>query len=118
MSGLIKHWKMIRTWLIHNFKPWQILGISVVIFLYSGSMSSNISRYILELFFATLISIVNLGNIVLIVWDLPVEAIESLKEKLDKIHHKGNLGDNVSIQRREMKSKEKIKTSCNFQSSA
>ena len=85
LVGLRSHWSDIRGWVSRTFKIWQLLGISLVFFLFSATLSRDISLYISELIFATLVQAVNLGNIVLTVWSLPEDTIDLVKSKFEKL---------------------------------
>lgn len=93
VAGFRARWAKMRVWLGRHFKLWQLLGVGLVFFLYSATMSSNITVYLTELFFAAFVQAVNLGNIVLVVWALPTEAIVYLKQKLDKIFGQSQNGE-------------------------
>ncbi len=83
--GLGSIWMKIRAWIARTFKFWQLLGIGLVFFLSSATISQGASRYLIELLFATFIQAVNLATIVLIVWHLPEDSTISLKHKFDKL---------------------------------
>ncbi len=74
----------IRAWLSTQFKSWQMLGVGLVFFLSSATVSREIPVYVVELFFAAFVQAVNLGNIVLMVWALPEEVLISWKQRFDK----------------------------------
>lgn len=82
--GLNTRWPKIRAWLGSTFKWWQILGMGLVFFVSSATVSPKISNYIAELFFSVFVQSVNLGNIVLMVWAIPKEVLTSWKQKLDR----------------------------------
>ena len=90
-AGFINRWSRIRIWLGHNFKVWQFLGVGLVFFLSSATVSEEIFRYVSELFFATFVQTINLGNMVLLAWALPEEILVSWKQKFDKFF--GQLGE-------------------------
>ena len=83
--GFRTRWPKIRAWMARTFKVWQLSGVGLVFFLSSTTLSRYMSVYISELFFATFVQTVNLGNIVLIAWALPEEVLASLKHRLDKL---------------------------------
>jgi len=83
--GLKHRWHSIRNWIGQNFKPWQVLGVSLVFILSSATVSREIQFYLVELFFAAFIQAVNLANIVLMAWALPEETLVSFRQKFDKL---------------------------------
>jgi hypothetical protein len=84
-SCLLSRLPVIKRWLTHHFKTWQLLCIGLV-FLFSGAtVSRNINFYFFELLFAVFVQAVNLGNIVLMVWALPDDLPASLKQKIGKV---------------------------------
>jgi hypothetical protein len=96
VAGLKDRWPTIRGWFHHNFKYWQLLCVGVVFFISSATVSQEISRYAMELLFASLVQTVNLGNIILIVWTLPPDTLEPLSEKLAKLFGKHSKENNSS----------------------
>ena len=86
--GLISRRSLIRAWLGRNFKIWQILGIFLIFFLFSATVSRDKSRYITELFWASFIQAINLGCILLMAWTIPDDVIVSWGKKLDRIFTK------------------------------
>jgi hypothetical protein len=86
--GLMSRWSLIRAWLGRNLKIWQISGIFLVFFICSATVSRDISRYIIELFWASFIQAVNIGCLLLMVWNLPDEVMLSWKKRLDNIFTK------------------------------
>ncbi len=83
--GFRSLWPNIRVWLGCAFKIWQLLGIGLIFFLSSATVSREISIYVAELPFAAFIQTLNLGSVVLVVWHFPEEMIGSLKHKFDKL---------------------------------
>jgi Dolichyl-phosphate-mannose-protein mannosyltransferase len=83
-AGVISHWPTIRAWIGRTFKGWQVLGVGVIIFATSATVSRDIIFYLAELVFAVFVQAVNLGNIVLMAWALPDEALLRFKPKFDR----------------------------------
>ena len=83
-AGFRSCWPAIRNWTARNFKVWQLFGVGLLFFLSSATVSREISVYVTELLFAGFVQAVNLGNIVLMVWALPEEALVGLQRRLDK----------------------------------
>ena len=82
-AGLRILWPNILAWIGRTFKTWQLIGVGMVFFLSSATVSREIPVYVAELFFATFIQGMNLGNIVLIVWALPEEVLVTLRKRFD-----------------------------------
>jgi hypothetical protein len=82
--GLRGRWPKIRAWLGSAFNGRQILGVSLLFVLTSATVSRDVATYLAEIVFAALVQIVNLGNILLMVWALPEEALAGLQRRLDK----------------------------------
>jgi hypothetical protein len=80
-AGIKRHSAAIRDWLRCNFKPWQLLCIAAFFFVSSATVSRKISGYVIELFFASFIQTVNLGNIILLAWALPQGILRNLDKK-------------------------------------
>jgi hypothetical protein len=97
-TGIKSRWSTIRAWLHHNFRFWQLLGIGFVFCVFSATVSEKISKYAVELLLASFVQTVNLGNIILLVWAFPEDALDSLSKKFEKIfqkHHKECGPDNA-----------------------
>ncbi|MFX0194693.1 MAG: glycosyltransferase family 39 protein [Candidatus Hodarchaeota archaeon] len=102
VAGLRIRWLKIRAWLGRTFKTWQLLGVALVFFLSSATVSSKVPIYVTELFFAAFVQTVNLGNIVLMVWALPEETVALLKQRLERLfgqHEKGEKEGSGSVYR-------------------
>jgi hypothetical protein len=84
-AGFRTRWTKVRAWLGHNLKAWQLLCVGLVFFLSSATLSREIPIYVAELFFATFIQAINLGNAILMVWALPEEVLAFWRQKLDKL---------------------------------
>jgi 4-amino-4-deoxy-L-arabinose transferase-like glycosyltransferase len=83
-AGVTSHWPGIRAWMGRTFKIWQVLGVSVIIFATSATVSRDTGFYLAELVFAVFVQAVNLGNIVLMAWALPDEALLRLKPRFER----------------------------------
>jgi len=75
---------LIWSWIKLHFKTWQLLGISLFFFLTSATLAADASVYLRELPYAAFMQVVNLANIVLVVWTIPGEAIAGLKRTSEK----------------------------------
>jgi hypothetical protein len=80
--GFKKYWSDVKTWLSANFRIWQFVGIGLVFFLSSATVSQSISFYVVELFFAVFVQTINLANLVLMMFALPDKAQHSFKLKI------------------------------------
>ena len=93
MAGIRARWPHIQAWIGRVFKPWQLFGVGLIFLLSSATVSRDIPMYIAELFFATFVQAVNLGNIVLMVWTLPAEALPALKKRFASLFGQPGRGD-------------------------
>jgi hypothetical protein len=84
-------WPEIRRGLGQSFGRFHILAIGLLFFGTSATLSREISVYIAELFFAALVQLINLGNVVLIVWTIPDKSLSIINQKLAAIF--GQRGD-------------------------
>ena len=82
--GIKTRWSKLRVWIGRTFKVWQLLAVGVIFFFSSAALSRDVRFYATEVFFASFIQAISLGNILLMVWAFPDEALASLKEKFDK----------------------------------
>ena len=102
LAGLRTRWRAIQSWLGRNFRVWQLVGIGLVFFLSSATVSKDISKYITELIFASFVQAVNLGNIVLMAWAIPEGVLVSWKQRLGRFFSeptKKNSGESASMDR-------------------
>ena len=82
--GIKTRWSKLRIWIGRTFKVWQLLAVGLIFFFAGATVSREIPFYVAEIFFASFVQTINLGNILLMVWAFPEEAFASLKEKFDK----------------------------------
>lgn len=59
------------SWLRRNFRPWQVAGLALVLWLPAATVSEDVRFYVAELAFAALLQTIALLNIILIAWSLP-----------------------------------------------
>ncbi|MCW5979515.1 MAG: hypothetical protein KIT09_15665 [Bryobacteraceae bacterium] len=74
LAGLRGIRRPLSRWLRSRLRIWQLAAIGVAFFLTSATVSENVRFYVYELFFAAVIQAVNLANIVLFAWRLPVDS--------------------------------------------
>ena len=107
-AGVGKRWPSISTWIGSTFKTWQLLGVGLIFVLSSAALSRDLSGYLAELFIATLVQVVNLGNILLMVWAVPQEALGGIKRGFERLFGQPEDQDRgrvTSIENRNRKSK-------------
>jgi hypothetical protein len=85
LLGLRNSYKKIWEWIMRAFRKWQLLIIGAVFFFTSASLSRDIPRYAEELFFASFIQLVNLGNIILMVSSIPKDILQKVGQKLNTL---------------------------------
>jgi len=84
LAGMRHRWAEIRAWFANNFKSWKLLGAGFLFFLSSATLSRHIDDYLSELFLASLLQTINLGNIVLVVWTLPEAFLLSVRKTFNR----------------------------------
>jgi hypothetical protein len=82
--GVGKRWPSISAWIGSTFKTWQLLGVGLIFVVSSAALSRDLSAYFTELFIATFVQLVNLGNILLMVWAIPREALGGIKRGVER----------------------------------
>jgi hypothetical protein len=85
VAGIKSQWSKIRAGMGRVFKPWQFLGIGLIVVFSSAALSRDIRFYAAEVLFASFIQAISLGNVLLMVWALPEETLGLLKQKFDKL---------------------------------
>ncbi len=83
LAGSKAYWSRVRSWLGLNFRVWQLVGMGLIFFLTSATVSRDIPVYLMELPFAAFAQAVNLATVLLAVCALPDEVGLRLKLKLD-----------------------------------
>jgi 4-amino-4-deoxy-L-arabinose transferase-like glycosyltransferase len=84
VAGYKNRWRPLWSWIRLHFKAWQLLGIGLLFFVSSATVSEVISSYLVELPFAAFLQAVNLANVVLVVWTIPSEAVDWFKRRSEK----------------------------------
>lgn len=82
--GVKRRLPIIRSWIGDNFRAWQVLGFGLICFLASAAVQRDVPFYFEDLFFSTVVQIVNLGNIVLVVWALPEDFLVRLRKSIER----------------------------------
>jgi hypothetical protein len=82
--GVGKRLPSISAWIGSTFKTWQLLGVGLIFVVSSAALSRDLSAYFTELFIATFVQLVNLGNILLMVWAIPREALGGIKRGVEQ----------------------------------
>ncbi|CAN5569727.1 hypothetical protein BH10CHL1_BH10CHL1_40080 [soil metagenome] len=82
--GLRKYWPQIRHWLFTSFKIWQLGGLGLIFFLSSAALSRDVKFYAAELLFASFVQLLNLANIILLVWTLPAAELGFLTQWFER----------------------------------
>lgn len=80
--AIARRFSTIRAWLSHAFRPWQIFVIVAVSALSAVALSRDLGGYVSEVAWATFLQLVNLGNLVLMVWALPAHALDGLQRRI------------------------------------
>jgi 4-amino-4-deoxy-L-arabinose transferase-like glycosyltransferase len=84
-AALAKRFYSIRAWLRRTFRVWQLAALLAVFAFSSAALSRDISGYAAEVIWATGLQLVNLGNLVLMVWALPADAARALQQRVRRL---------------------------------
>jgi hypothetical protein len=84
-AGLKLRWPEIRAWLARTFRPWQLGVMGLFFLLPAAAVSAHVQVFVAELPFAAFVQAVNLGNILLVAWALPAEALSGLESRFGKL---------------------------------
>ena len=76
-------------WLRRNFRPWGLVAIGAVFGLSAAAVSRDVPFYVAELVWAAFLQTVNLGNIVLVAWSFPSEALANWSARWDRLFGTG-----------------------------
>lgn len=82
--GLSGRWAVIRRWLSQNLRWWQLAGVTAVFWATAATVSEEPRRYLLELAFAAFLQTVSLGNVILLAWSLPGDALGGVHKRLSQ----------------------------------
>lgn len=90
--GIIKHSSAITEWLDKTIGRWRFALIALFLMFAGAAVTPNVSIYVTSLLIAGLVQLINLGNIILLVWSVPQESISWLRQKIN-----GLLGDSNDV---------------------
>jgi hypothetical protein len=83
--ALAARFNSIRAWLRRTFRVWQLVALLAVFAFSSAALSRDVSAYAAEVIGATFLQLVNLGNVVLMVWALPATAALTLRQRVQRV---------------------------------
>jgi len=83
VGGIRPYWPVVSAWARRNFKIWQLLGMGLIFFLTSATVSREVRAYLVELPFAAFVQAVNLANVILAVCSIPPETVGRLKLEIE-----------------------------------
>ena len=76
---------VILSWARKMLKPWQWSGLGLAFVLISSALSRDIKQYVFELFFASFVQIVNIGNIALMIWAIPDNIRFIVEDRINRL---------------------------------
>ena len=94
--GIARRWSLIWRWITSSFRFWQLVVLFLVVMLSSAALSPNIGVYLAELVFASFLTLLNLANLVLIVWALPDDVLSAVQQFIKKVFGYVGTGDDES----------------------
>lgn len=77
-------------WLTAHYRLWALGAIFAAVFMASATLSRKPSEYVFELFFSTLVQLVNLGSILMVARSIPESAVTALGRRIGRL-----LGDDT-----------------------
>jgi len=83
--GLGSHWQAIGGWLNRRWQLWQLLVLALIFVIPAAAFSRDVSFYLVELVFAVLVQVLNLGNVILLVWAIPAESLIGVQQKIEMV---------------------------------
>src|SRR5207244_3540342 len=83
--GLRARRKAIQRFLLERFRPWQLLLLAAVSFLFAAAPSADPKAYITELTFAAFVDAVQVGSVALAVVSLPSAIRIRVTERLERL---------------------------------
>lgn len=84
-AGLAKRPSAIWSWLRHAFQPWQLIILASMFALAAVALSREVGAYLAELALATVLQLIQIGNLALIVLAIPKEAYARLERYLNRL---------------------------------
>ncbi|MBW2466621.1 MAG: hypothetical protein JRF02_04915 [Deltaproteobacteria bacterium] len=105
-AGIRAFWPAIVKTMNRSFKVWQIVAVFLLFFISTAPISFfpdktigyEIPVYLGELIFATYIQILNLLNIILVVWSIPEDVGSSIQRRFQKLGILSKEHDNSKLQ--------------------
>jgi hypothetical protein len=85
LIGMRGRWVTVASWLGRNFKLWQLVGLGLVFFIATATVSREVWFYTQELPLAAFIQTVNLLNLVLAVWAIPTSTLSEWRWRVERI---------------------------------
>jgi len=83
--GIARRWTAIWHWLRASFTWWQLAGIAFLFYGFAATVSPRIPVFAVELALAGLLQTINLGNLILLAWALPAEALPTVEARLRRL---------------------------------
>jgi len=85
LIGMRGRWTKVASWLGRNFKLWQLTGLGLVFFIATATVSREVWFYAQELPLAAFIQTLNLLNLVLAVWAIPIPALTAWRSRVERL---------------------------------
>ena len=83
LSGIRNRWKQIKVWQVTNLSVWQVMLLGCIVVIPSATVSHDVFVYLSEMAFAGFLQLINLGNLILIVWNVPAGSFARLKKNIE-----------------------------------
>lgn len=85
LIGMRGRWVTVASWLGRNFRLWQLAGLSLVFLIAAATVSREVWFYAQELPLAAFIQTVNLLNLVLAVWAIPIAVLTNWRSRVERL---------------------------------
>lgn len=82
--GVGKRYLTIKAWFVRIFKVWQLIAIAFFLCLAGAAATPNFSIYTTSILIAAVVQTINLANIILLIWLVPQESLDRLKQKVER----------------------------------
>ena len=85
LVGLRGRWSALKSWLSQNFKLWQLAGIALIFIGTTATVSREVGLYLQELPLAVFIQTVHLLNLILALWAIPTNVLNSWRSRVERV---------------------------------
>ena len=85
LIALARRFNLICNWLKQAFRLWPLIIVAAVCIGSAAALSRDVRGYFLESAWATWLQLINLGNLILVLWSLPEGLLSGIQKTADRL---------------------------------